>query len=225
VVVDSFCLGEEDNVDLRTISYLSGGYKFTPESLEQAMAICEMEPVLSQLERPTVGPPKEAYNHNYDPYLRFAFARDKATAEVVTSDVFPQRKEHPNLKDQFAQISTTSNSLGPASVIAHSDSNLRTSRIPVEIRQILANPHPHYDVYVSESNMAFWKIVMQGPPESAYATGVFVLYLDMEADYPAFPPKCRFTTPVYHPNINRHGKVCHSILDSMYLHHCFNSRV
>ena len=35
----------------------------------------------------------------------------------------------------------------------------------------------------------------------------------MEDDYPAFPPKCRFITPIYHPNINKHGKVCHSILD------------
>lgn len=26
----------------------------------------------------------------------------------------------------------------------------------------MANPHPHYDVYVSESNIGFWKIVMEG---------------------------------------------------------------
>lgn len=30
------------------------------------------------------------------------------------------------------------------------------------MKNIVANPHPHYDVYVSESNMGFWKIVMQG---------------------------------------------------------------
>lgn len=35
----------------------------------------------------------------------------------------------------------------------------------------------------------------------------------MGPDYPAFPPKARFETPIYHPNINRHGRVCHSILD------------
>jgi len=153
VVVDSFCLGGEDNIDLRTISYLSGGYKFTPDSLEQAMAICEMEPVLSQLERPKVSPPKESYNHNYDPYLRFAFARDKATAEIVTGDVFPQRKVHPNLKDQFVEIASVAQ--GPVSVITHSDSNLRTARIPTEIRQILASPHPHYDVSIFGACLVF----------------------------------------------------------------------
>lgn len=42
VVVNSFCLGDEDNQDLRVVSYLSGGYKFAPDSLEEAMGICEM---------------------------------------------------------------------------------------------------------------------------------------------------------------------------------------
>lgn len=69
MVLDSFCLGGADNVDLRTMSYLSGGYKFKPNSLEQAMAICEMEPVLSQLERPAIAPPSNAYAHSYDKLL------------------------------------------------------------------------------------------------------------------------------------------------------------
>jgi ubiquitin-protein ligase len=31
--------------------------------------------------------------------------------------------------------------------------------------------------------------------------------------YPMLPPGARFITPIYHPNINRHGCICHSILD------------
>jgi ubiquitin-protein ligase len=31
--------------------------------------------------------------------------------------------------------------------------------------------------------------------------------------YPMSPPEARFITPIYHPNINRHGYICHSILD------------
>jgi uncharacterized protein YegL len=52
IVVDSFCLGSARNTDLETLSYLSGGYTFEPKTLEEAMAICEMVPVLSVLERP-----------------------------------------------------------------------------------------------------------------------------------------------------------------------------
>jgi len=91
--------------------------------------------------------------------------------------------------------------------------NTRVPRLLAEIKNMATNIHPYYDVYVSESNMGFWKVVMQGPPESAYADGTFLLYLDMDDNYPLFPPKARFVTPIFHPNISRHGKVCHSILD------------
>ncbi|KAH8659259.1 hypothetical protein BGZ60DRAFT_544304 [Tricladium varicosporioides] len=234
VVVDSICLGlgMVSHVDLQTVSYLTGGYTFDPNSLEEAMAICEMEPVLNQMERPAITLPKEAYAHPYDKNLyvwRFVFSRHKAVSqnpEIVTRDVFPQRKKHPNLADTFVQLaSLTTNATNSSSVTAHTDSNLRSSRIMSEMRQIVANPHPYYDIYVSESNMSFWKVVMQGPPDSAYSSGTFILYLDMEDDYPSFAPKCRFITPIYHPNINRHGKVCHSILDRNWTSDTSNSQV
>lgn len=69
VVVDSICLGLVNHVDLQTMSYLTGGYTFDPDSLEEAMAICEMEPVLNQLERPAITLPKEAHAHAYDKNL------------------------------------------------------------------------------------------------------------------------------------------------------------
>jgi hypothetical protein len=30
------------------------------------------------------------------------------------------------------------------------------------MKNVMANIHPFYDVYVSERNMGFWKIVMEG---------------------------------------------------------------
>lgn len=141
VVVDSFCLGDEDNEDLRTISYLSGGYKFVPKSLEQAMAICEMEPVLSQLERPPVVLPPEATRVR-SASLPFIKAVHKATPEIVTRDVFPKRKEHPNLHDRFVELSslaraTSSSVVGSnaaaSSIAPQSKSYLRTPRLLSEV--------------------------------------------------------------------------------------------
>lgn len=210
IVLDSFCLGDEENMDLKTLAFLTGGYKFQPSTLEQAMAICELEPVLSQLERPDVVLPPQAKRYLSVPASRFQRAKNKFAMDVVSRDVFPKRKEHPGLSESFVELGAFARKFNLAN---RTDNNLRQTRILSELRNSGAKPHPHYDIYVRESDFSLWKIVMQGPPDSSYATGTFMLYLDMGEQFPLFAPSGRFITPVYHPNINAHGRVCHSIFD------------
>lgn len=54
---------------------------------------------------------------------------------------------------------------------------------------------------------------MQGPPDSPYAKGTFLLYIEMGSEFPRRPPSARFITPMLHPNITKHGRVCHPIFD------------
>ena len=55
------------------------------------MAICEMEPVLSQLERPDIILPVASNVHPYDLQLRFCWAKENATTETVTTPL-PEAK-------------------------------------------------------------------------------------------------------------------------------------
>ena len=48
----------------------------------------------------------------------------------------------------------------------------------------------------SKTLAAFWKILMQGPPETPYEEGVFELYCQFGEAYPVKPPLVRFITPV-----------------------------
>ena len=158
IAVDSVVIGNDDNMDLKALSFMLKSYCFYPRDLTTALAIVELEPFLSLTERalPEVTaadlPRTSALNNFYT-------MRNHATFTTVTQDVFPKRKEHPRLGDTFVQLS---NLVRPNAGTQASLPTLRASRLLVEMREIAADPHPMYDCYVSESDMFFWKVVIQG---------------------------------------------------------------
>ena len=54
---------------------------------------------------------------------------------------------------------------------------------------------------------------IHGPPDSPYANGVFSIDIRLPNDYPFEPPRMRFLTRVWHPNISSQtGAICLDIL-------------
>jgi hypothetical protein len=47
-----------------------------------------------------------------------------------------------------------------------------------------------------------------------YAGGVFKLELFLPDDYPMTPPKIRFLTKIFHPNVDKLGRICLDVLKS-----------
>lgn len=71
---------------------------------------------------------------------------------------------------------------------------------------------PGISAVPSESNARLFSVMILGPDESPYASGRFKLELFLPEDYPMAPPKVRFLTRIYHPNIDRLGRICLDIL-------------
>ncbi|KAJ3160855.1 hypothetical protein HDU86_008215 [Geranomyces michiganensis] len=88
-----------------------------------------------------------------------------------------------------------------------------TRRIEREIRQVRQDPSAHLTVEVIDDNLCHLLGTIQGPANSPYAGGTFQLDIVLPSTYPFLPPKMRFITPLYHPNVSSvTGAICLDIL-------------
>ena len=81
-------------------------------------------------------------------------------------------------------------------------------RIIKETQRLTSEPVPGITAVPDENNARYFKIVVEGPSDSPYDGGKFNLELFLPEDYPMAAPKVRFTTKIYHPNIDKLGTHC-----------------
>ena len=67
-----------------------------------------------------------------------------------------------------------------------------------------------------EDSLFRWKAVIFGPDDTEWEGGVFRLILEFSEDYPNRPPKVKFLTKMFHPNIYNDGSICLDILQNMW---------
>jgi ubiquitin-conjugating enzyme E2 N len=85
-------------------------------------------------------------------------------------------------------------------------------RIVKETQRLTQEPVPGITAIPFEDNMRYFNVIISGPDDSPYEAGVFRLELFLPADYPMAPPKVRFLTKIYHPNVDKLGRICLDIL-------------
>jgi len=65
---------------------------------------------------------------------------------------------------------------------------------------------------VNETNARHFHVIIDGPGGSPYEGGKFQLELFLPEEYPMSAPKVRLLTKIYHPNIDKLGRICLDIL-------------
>lgn len=99
-----------------------------------------------------------------------------------------------------------------------SESAMRTElsrRILRETERLLTDPVPGISAAPDESNARYFHVMMVGPADSPFEGGIFKLELFLPQEYPMDPPMVRFMTKIYHPNIDKLGRICLDILKGM----------
>ena len=62
-------------------------------------------------------------------------------------------------------------------------------------------------------NICQWLGVIHGPEDTPYFGGYYELEIEVPSQYPYEPPKIKFRTKIYHPNISSQtGVICLDIL-------------
>ncbi|XP_032810246.1 ubiquitin-conjugating enzyme E2 N-like [Petromyzon marinus] len=85
-------------------------------------------------------------------------------------------------------------------------------RIIKETQRLMTEPVPGISAEPDESNARHFHVIIIGPPDSPFEGGTFKLELFLPEDYPMAPPKVRFMTKIYHPNVDKLGRICLDIL-------------
>lgn len=206
--MDSILLGNVENNMLHGISNATGGCCFKPQTTKEGLRLFEIETLLSLEQR--------KLKDQLDP---------SSISESILSNIFATHgyDECPetSLPSQInSKVTVTESALKKKIQESKKGWFLeKDKRILEELKSLHCDPHPFFRVFPSESDFTFWRILMQGPPDTPYEKGVFELYCQFGPDYPVKPPLVRFVTQVYHCNINTVGRICHNIFDRNYNAH------
>lgn len=87
-----------------------------------------------------------------------------------------------------------------------------SKRIQKETTSLASDAPPGISAYPDSNNHRYFHIMMTGPGGTPYDGGLYRLELFLPEQYPMEPPKVRFLTKIYHPNIDKLGRICLDIL-------------
>ncbi|XP_074544926.1 uncharacterized protein LOC141804413 isoform X2 [Halichoeres trimaculatus] len=208
IVVDSILLGDVENNMLHGISNATGGCCFKPQTTKEGLKLFEMETVLSLEQR--------KLKEKLDP----SSVTKRTLLSIFRTHQYDECPETLMPSQINSKVTVTESALKKK--IKESKKGWvmeKDKRILEELKSLHCDPHPFIKVFPSESDFTFWKILLQGPPDTPYENGVFELYCQFGPDYPVKPPLVRFVTPLYHCNVNSVGRICHNIFDRNYNAH------
>lgn len=92
------------------------------------------------------------------------------------------------------------------------DSNSVLKRLQTELMALMMCGDPGISAFPDGDNIFSWKGIITGSKDTVYEGMVYKLSLSFPVEYPFKPPKVKFDTMCFHPNVDVYGNICLDIL-------------
>lgn len=89
---------------------------------------------------------------------------------------------------------------------------MSVKRLNKELEEIQKDPPTNCSARMIGDDIFSWEATIIGPKDTPYDSGIFKLNINFINNYPFKPPKVKFKTRIFHPNINKYGSICLDIL-------------
>ncbi|CAL9167289.1 unnamed protein product [Musa hybrid cultivar] len=130
------------------------------------------------------------------------------------------RRENPDVHDNIptttpaaaAAATAPSAAKQPAPVAKGHDGHSVLKRLQSELMSLMMCGDPGISAFPEGDNIFCWKGTIHGSKETAYEGMVYKLSFAFPTDYPMKPPKVKFETACFHPNVDIYGNICLDIL-------------
>ncbi|KAF7270576.1 hypothetical protein GWI33_016467 [Rhynchophorus ferrugineus] len=88
----------------------------------------------------------------------------------------------------------------------------RQARLGRELSKIASTDSKGICAFGKNDNLTVLEAQITGPENTPYENGIFKLEIIVPKRYPFVPPCVKFTTKIYHPNIDDSGRICLDLL-------------
>mmetsp|Transcript_9135 Transcript_9135/g.20139 ORF Transcript_9135/g.20139 Transcript_9135/m.20139 type:complete len:571 (+) Transcript_9135:62-1774(+) len=212
-VVDAIIVGDKPDIDLRRIVTATGGECYQISNLGEGFELLESESVVSLRARRggAEKPPFQAKES-----VEFSSIAEKSLTHSKGVQKAPALA--PSLAAKRV-VDVASIQVSADSASSQGISGAVLKRIMKELRDLSQGNEAVWlhsgagvHIFPAPDNLLFWRALIEGPEGSPFEGGVFSLAVTLPNNYPFKPPQIKFTTPIYHCNVNDSGSLCLDIL-------------